>query len=550
MTTTASTAVGTHTPTSSISTLPPAISTRSCTPAPSTPPSTLLMGSHVIYRGLTRRSMEYLSLTQSNRSNSAHTLKGEILISSASQPGYIQYTIVLDQHWMTRRVTISSKMGRQERQLVLEVDKDQRWYKVTEHRLARSRSFYRSGISDQDKAELAKMLPSKDGSDINNSSSQLATSPPERRHCNMVDAEASLSDSSNCCYSSSSDSECGIVFEKINLSSPPKHSKRGSKRFSHATPLNFDAVRSVATGATAGTPPAPPGTKSRSNSGCETISEETAHGRSVAPSQRSPPSSLSHRRQGSIVSFSPSTSPSSRQAPSPSGSSPVSAIPGKSAAQHRSRPSMSLIGPKSYEHLPELDGCVNLDLGWGVSPSTFMLPVCQATVAMFGTEVEYQHLPGDETGPRPYCTASPASTMSPPASPDADSSSVSASATNHFTSPRQPFARHFPQTPSSTIPRASTPPPDIPKEERVAATWRQTEVASFKLVQVDFPSLELSAIEKHVAYVGPSRRPNYSLIECWQGDIDDDECPSSLVEVDQDGLVVRCGREWARIPCS
>ncbi|KAF9975308.1 hypothetical protein BGZ73_001113 [Actinomortierella ambigua] len=546
MTTTAiSSAVGPHTLTSSNPPLPPTISTRSCTPAPSTPPSTLIMGSHVIYRGLTRSSMEYLSLTQSNRSNAAHTLKGEILISSASQPGYIQYTIVLDQHWMTRRVTISSKMGRQERQLVLEVDKDQRWYKVTEHRLARSRSFYRSGISDQDKAELAKILP-KDGSD--SGSSSLASSPPERRHCNMVDAEASLSDSSNCCYSSSSDSECGIQFEKINLSSPPKHSKRGSKRFSHAIPLGFDLSRSAA-----GTPPVPPSTvtKSRSNSGCDTISEET-HGRSVAPTQRSPPSSLSHRRQGSIVSFSPSTSPSSRQAPSPSSSSPVTSLPGKSATQHRSRPSMSLIGPKSYEHIPELDGCVNLDLGWEVSPSTFMLPVCQATVAMFGTEVEYQSLPGDETGPRPYCTASPASTMSPPATPDADTT-TSSPGCGPFARPAlaAPAAsRAFPQTPSSGVPRTTTPPPDVPKEERVARALERTEAASFKLVQVDFPSLELSAIETHVAYVGPSRRPNYSLVECWQGDFDDDECPSSLVEVDQDGLVVRCGREWARIPCS
>ncbi|KAF9165743.1 hypothetical protein DFQ26_009425 [Actinomortierella ambigua] len=451
------------------------------------------MGSHVIYRGLTRSSMEYLSLTQSNRSNAAHTLKGEILISSSSQPGYIQYTIVLDQHWMTRRVTISSKMGRQERQLVLEVDKDQRWYKVTEHRLARSRSFYRSGISDQDKAELAKMLP-KDGSD--SGSSSLASSPPERRHCNMVDVEASLSDSSTCCYSSSSDSECGIQFEKINLSSPPKHSKRGSKRFSHAIPLGFDLSRPAASAA-AGTPPIPPSaaTKSRSNSGCETISEE-AHG----------------------------------------------------------RPSMSLIGPKSYEHLPELDGCVNLDLGWEVSPSTFMLPVCQATVAMFGTEVEYQQLAGDETGPRPYCTASPASTISPPATPDADTTASCASS-GHFATAGPPLAapaaaRGFPQTPSSGVPRTTTPPPDVPKEERVATALERTEAASFKLVQVDFPTLELTAIETHVAYVGPSRRPNYSLVECWQGDFDDDECPSSLVEVDQDGLVVRCGREWARIPCS
>ncbi|KAG0342896.1 hypothetical protein BG004_005552 [Podila humilis] len=97
-------------------------SSRSFTP----PPSGSLVGCHVIYRGLSTSSMEYMSLTHSKHSDAAHMMKGEILISGQN-PGYVQYTIVLDHEWMTRKVKLSSMFGGQEKRLVLEVDHDQRW---------------------------------------------------------------------------------------------------------------------------------------------------------------------------------------------------------------------------------------------------------------------------------------------------------------------------------------------------------------------------------------------------------------------------------------
>ncbi|KAF8937790.1 hypothetical protein BGZ58_002151 [Dissophora ornata] len=162
-----------------------------------------------------------MSLTHSRHPEAAHMIRGEILISG-QKSGYVQYTIVLDHEWMTRKVKMSSMIGSQEKRLVLEVDQDQRWYKVTEHRLARTRSFYRSGLSQS-------QVP---GVESNSSSRDSISSGSKRAEsqCSMQDADASLSDSSASCYSSSSDSECSIPFEKINLTwtPPPK----GAKQFS------------------------------------------------------------------------------------------------------------------------------------------------------------------------------------------------------------------------------------------------------------------------------------------------------------------------------
>ncbi|KAF9335922.1 hypothetical protein BGZ91_010267 [Linnemannia elongata] len=202
-------------------------SPRSFTP----PPSGSLAGRHVIYRGLQTSSMEYMSLTHSRHAEAAHMIKGEILISG-TQSGYIQYSIVLDHEWMTRKVKVSAMFAGHEKRLVLEVDQEQRWYKVTEHRQTRSRSFYRSGLSLSQGS--TSEIGSSNGSSPSRSIDDGSSSDSSKGHCNMQDADASLSDSSASCYSSSSDSECSIPFEKINLTwtPPPKGTKRASKRFS------------------------------------------------------------------------------------------------------------------------------------------------------------------------------------------------------------------------------------------------------------------------------------------------------------------------------
>ncbi|KAG0268113.1 hypothetical protein BGZ95_002601 [Linnemannia exigua] len=192
------------------------------------PPSGSLAGRHVIYRGLQTSSMEYMSLTHSRHPEAAHMIKGEILISGA-QSGYIQYSIVLDHEWMTRKVKVSAMFAGHEKRLVLEVDQEQRWYKVTELRQTRSRSFYRSGLSQQSQGSAGEICSSE-----SSSPGSRSIDDGSKSHCNMQDADASLSDSSASCYSSSSDSECSIPFEKINLTwtPPPKGTKRASKRFS------------------------------------------------------------------------------------------------------------------------------------------------------------------------------------------------------------------------------------------------------------------------------------------------------------------------------
>ncbi|KAG0290373.1 hypothetical protein BGZ98_003489 [Dissophora globulifera] len=232
---------------------------------PTTPcPPDSVAGRHLIYRGLAKSSMEYMSLAHSNKPEAAHTLKGEILISGRDCPGYIQYCITLDQDWMTRRVMLTATFeGSQEKRVVLEVTQDRRWYKVTEPRLVRSRSFFRSGIDSPARTaatassspRLAGRTP-RDSRLPDNKSSNLSRTSSEsmESRTSMQDADASFSDDSSCCSSSSFSSlssdevdESSVMFEKINLtwSPPAKGSKRGSKRFSSFNPLK-DVLTSAA----------------------------------------------------------------------------------------------------------------------------------------------------------------------------------------------------------------------------------------------------------------------------------------------------------------
>ncbi|KAG0201212.1 hypothetical protein BGX28_005912 [Mortierella sp. GBA30] len=371
-----------------------------------------------------------MSLTHSRHPEAAHMLKGEILISG-QRSGYIQYTIVLDHEWMTRKVKMSAMFGAQEKRLVLEVDQDQRWYKVTEHRLARTRSFYRSGLSS-----LSHTSPSSEASSPSHGSSGSC--------CSMQDADANLSDSSASCYSSSSDSECSIPFEKINLTwtPPPKGSKRASKRFSSlnllsSKPTPLSTIASDTASTPVATISAPNDTQSRP------ASKPTS---STSPASISTPAAV----QSPTVGFTPK---SLNNRPISASSSPSSA--------------------KKYEHLAHLDGCVHLDLGYDISPSTLLFPLRRATL---GVEPENmrQHL------------------------------------------------------------------------ENLSLDDVSSTAAMEKSALVSFPDLELRAVQNDVAFAGPGRKPNFSYVECWQ----DEEEDSTLVEVDGDGLVVRYGSHWARIPSS
>ncbi|KAF9431864.1 hypothetical protein BGZ76_011607 [Entomortierella beljakovae] len=393
-------------------------------PRPFTPPPTgSLAGRHVIYRGLTKSSMEYVSLTHSRYPEAAHMLKGEILISG-KQSGYIQYTIVLDNQWMTRKVKMSSMFGGQEKRLVLEVDQEQRWYKVTEHRLPRTRSFYRSGLSQSQDSTGSPTHTDRISNKDSGSGSQ----------CSMQDADASLSDSSASCYSSSSDSECSIPFEKINLTwtPPPKGTKRGSKRFSSMNPLNLKAT--------------------------------TTNAKSLDSICMSPTATTNNETQISSPTSPNSSTTSTATTAVPS---PVVGFAPKSLS--RTVSTSSLNGPKKYEHLPHLDGCIHLDLGYDISPSTLLFPLRRTTL---GVEPENM--------------------------------------------------RSFLESLSF----------DESKTEKSAL--------------VSFPELDLKPTQMHIAYAGPSQKNNLNIIECWR----DDEEESTLVEVDGDGLVVRFGGDWARIPSS
>ncbi|KAF9358313.1 hypothetical protein BGX26_002057 [Mortierella sp. AD094] len=442
--------------------------TSSSSPRPITPtPSDSLAGRHLIYRGLTKSSMEYMSLSHSNKQpEAAHTLKGEILISGKSQPGYIQYNITLDQEWMTRRVLLTAVFdGSQEKRLVLEVDQDQRWYKVTEHRLARSRSFFRSGVNSPannvngTSTASSSPRPSNLGMGRDTSSSSSCTTAEDNilsrvsseslsSTSSMQDVDASFSDASSYCSSSSfssssSDVESSIPFEKINLTwtPPPKGSKRGSKRFSSFNPLK-DVHPSLSS-----SPPA--ATMSCSNS-CAT----TNFSASSPPQQ--PPTVL----RSPVIEFANRTLSKSGSSSSLNGSSlSSSSTPSSSTTQ------------KTYEHIPSLDGCIHLDLGSDVSPSTLLLPVRRATLGIDADEMR-DHL---------------ASLMSCPSA-----------------------------------------------------------VTSELTAMVSFPDLSLRPVRTHVAYVGQGSSETLSIVERWT-DEDDDDLDSTLVEVDEDGLVVRYGDAWARL---
>ncbi|KAF9285001.1 hypothetical protein BGZ88_009709 [Linnemannia elongata] len=421
-------------------------SPRSFTP----PPSGSLAGRHVIYRGLQTSSMEYMSLTHSRHAEAAHMIKGEILISG-TQSGYIQYSIVLDHEWMTRKVKVSAMFAGHEKRLVLEVDQEQRWYKVTEHRQTRSRSFYRSGLSLSQGS--TSEIGSSNGSSPSRSIDDGSSSDSSKSHCNMQDADASLSDSSASCYSSSSDSECSIPFEKINLTwtPPPKGTKRASKRFSSINLLGKISANAAAASPSESTP---------------TSSHDIQSASPLTPSSTtSSPSSPSSQTPTIPMTASPSstiTTASQQQSPALSFAS--------SSKLTRTFSSSSQSGLKKYEHLAHLDGCTQLDLGYETSPSTLLFPLRRATLGI-DPEKMRDHL-----------------------------ESLSADG---------------------------------------ASTTEKTALISF-------PDLELKAVQQHLAFAGPGRQANDSLVECWQ----DDEDESMLIEVDGDGFVIRDGYNWARIPSS
>ncbi|KAI1300524.1 hypothetical protein EDD11_006168 [Mortierella claussenii] len=378
-----------------------------------------------------------MSLTHSRYPEAAHMLKGEILISG-QQSGYIQYTIVIDHKWMTRKVKMSSMFDGQEKRLVLEVNQDQRWYKVTEHRLARTRSFFRAGLSQSQS--------SADGSSNGSISSSICRRAES--HCSMQDADASLSDSSVSCYSSSSDSECSIPFEKINLTwtPPPKGTKRASKRFSSINPLGSKITTSAIKHMN--TVCSPPLTPSMTNDTQHVTQTSSSPCTSISPTSTSPPllpsSAVMNTALGSQIGYTSKT-------------------------LSRTFSTTSLHGPKKYEHLPHLDGCIHLDLGYDTSPSTLLLPMKRSAL---GVEPEKMR-------------------------------------------------EHLENLPFD-------------------------EATTEKSALVCFPDLELCAIQTHLAYAGPGHKGNLNIMECWR----DEEEDSTLVEVDGDGLVVRYGRHWTRIPSS
>ncbi|KAF9204106.1 hypothetical protein BGZ49_005696 [Haplosporangium sp. Z 27] len=424
---------------------------------PTTPNSSdSLTGRHLIYRGLTKSSMEYMSLTHSNKQpEAAHILKGEILISGRNQPGYIQYNITLDQDWMTRRVHLTAMFdGSPEKRLVLEVDQEQRWYKVTEHRLARSRSFFRSGVNSPANASAASCSPR----------------PSESNASSMQDVEANFSDASSYCSnssfsSSSSDIESSIPFEKINLTwtPPAKGSKRGSKRFSSINPLKD--VLSISPSSIS-----PSSTSSSSDvdsSAALSFSPPSETMSCIKSCTTSTTKDVSPTRP-SLMSSSPPQQPTG-----PAGilRSPVIEFANRTLANKGS--SSSLNGStthKTYEHIPSLDGCIHFDLGSDISPSTLLLPLRRATLGIDADEMR-DHL---------------ANLMSCPSA-----------------------------------------------------------VTSEMTTMVSFPDLELRPVRTHVAYIGQGS-DTLSIVERWT-DEDDDDSDSTLVEVDEDGLVVLYGDAWTRI---
>ncbi|KAF9188081.1 hypothetical protein BGZ51_000877 [Haplosporangium sp. Z 767] len=359
---------------------------RSNTPTYSYPPT----GRHVIYRGLTKSSMEYTSLAHSSKQPEvAHTLKGEILISGRHHPGYIQYCITLDQDWMTRRVLLTALFdGGQEKRLVLEVDQDQRWYKVTEHRLARSRSFFRSGIDSPARSSTTNTSTgpttlSRSNSIADDSTSASRTSSESTNSSNgMQDADTCFSDGVSCCSassfsSSSSDLERSIPFEKINLTwtPPAKGSKRGSKRFSTINPLKDVLVTPTSMSVSQNAPQ----TTLSAITSCTTTATDACMFPSILPT-------IPSVSTGATELSTPA--PSATEATFPSQStpqltalrSPVVEFATRTLSKRSS--TTSFAGPKTYEHLPLLDGCIHLDLGRDISPSTLLLPLRRATLGI------------------------------------------------------------------------------------------------------------------------------------------------------------------------
>ncbi|KAF9958600.1 hypothetical protein BGZ70_009138, partial [Mortierella alpina] len=181
-------------------------------PAPVTASADSLGKKHIIYRGLTKKSMEYMSLAHTNKHpDAAHTLQGEILLSGVERSGYIQYCITLDQEWMTRRVVLTAMFDSgSEKRLVLEVDRDQRWYRVTEHRLVRSRSFFRGGMDSPARSSTFASSPRLSGlgrlpgSGMDGRDSSSSVRAGRTSSDSMQEADTSyFADDASCCSASS-----------------------------------------------------------------------------------------------------------------------------------------------------------------------------------------------------------------------------------------------------------------------------------------------------------------------------------------------------------
>ncbi|KAF8923955.1 hypothetical protein BGZ58_002340 [Dissophora ornata] len=365
--------------------------------------------------------------------------------------------------------------GGQEKRLVLEVDQGQRWYKVTEQRLARSRSFFRSGVDSPARATaaspssrprgLTRNGSSNDGSSLGRTSSESLGSV-----MSMQDSEACYSDAGSCCSSSSfsssssSDLEGSISFEKINLTwTPPTKgsSKRGSKRFSSFNPLK-DVLPSFSAPTSTFSSGVPVADMSCNRSCATTPLPSSTTTTTTSPNPLTPTG---------LSSSPPLLPPTSSHATATAAAAAVLRSPVIEFANRtlsKSSSSSSLNGStefKTYEHLPWLDGCIHIDLGGDVSPSTLLLPLRRATLGIDADEMR-DHL---------------ASLMSCPSA-----------------------------------------------------------VTSELTAMVSFPDLELRPVRTHVAYVGQGSRDTLSIVECWT-DEDDDDSESTLVEVDEDGLVMRYG---------
>ncbi|KAG0285886.1 hypothetical protein BGZ96_009944 [Linnemannia gamsii] len=265
-------------------------------------------GRHLIYRGIKKKSMEYMSIAHSSQHPClVHTLKGEILISGLDQPGYIQYSFGFDKDWMTRRVTLTAMFdGGSEKRLTLE------------------------------------------------------------------DADAAFSDAASCCSasplspsaaSSDQDAVCSIPFEKINLTwtPPPKGSKRASKRFSSFNPLK-DVLSP-----TESTFPDNLPLRAMPSGGTSCATTSTANNTTRTITSPLSPPSLSRFAKANPGLF--------------SGSSPVTGATAEGG------------GTTTYEHLPWLDGCNDLDLGSDFSPSTLLPSLRRATLGIDPDQMD-AHLEG------------------------------------------------------------------------------------------------------------------------------------------------------------